>query len=126
MELYIKNNYTGKVHQIGTDQHDSLYVDSNGAIQYLNLQVGEGTQFSTRREGYSFCDKNGKDLRDWEEEYNYVGIGASILFSLDTFRQTTRAFAGYLAEKIDEGYIIHSDEIPDLAEQYIEEKEDTE
>ena len=40
--LWIRNKYTGKVHKIGDDIHDSLYVDDNGTLHYFNTQNGDG------------------------------------------------------------------------------------
>lgn len=37
---------------IGTNGHDCLYIDENGAIQYLNTQCMRGTMYPD--EGYSF------------------------------------------------------------------------
>lgn len=49
-DLYIRDNSTGKVHRIGDNHHDCLWVDENGVVQYHNLQNGDGTKGS----GYSF------------------------------------------------------------------------
>lgn len=42
--IYVRNKYTGYIHVVGTDQHDRLYLDENGNIQYLNLQNGGTTE----------------------------------------------------------------------------------
>lgn len=42
MNLWIKDNYDGSIHQIGTDSHDSLDF-LNGKVVYVNLQNGTGT-----------------------------------------------------------------------------------
>lgn len=36
--IYVKDKETGYIHIVGTDQHDRLYLDDNGNIQYMNLQ----------------------------------------------------------------------------------------
>lgn len=41
--LNIRDRHTGQVHRYGSDVHDSLCLDHNGNIQYLNLQNGDGT-----------------------------------------------------------------------------------
>lgn len=71
LRLYIKDNVTGKVHEYGTDRHDSLILQEDGSIHYLNLQNGTGTRFS--EEGYSFCLKDGSDPRNSEEAYLDIG-----------------------------------------------------
>ena len=41
-DLFIKDKYSGYVHRIGDDPHDSLYVDDKGSVHYYNLQNGDG------------------------------------------------------------------------------------
>lgn len=36
--IYVKDRQTGYIHIVGTDQHDRLYLDDSGNIQYMNLQ----------------------------------------------------------------------------------------
>ena len=36
--IYVRDKQTGYIHIVGTDQHDRLYLDDNGNIQYMNLQ----------------------------------------------------------------------------------------
>ena len=36
--IYVKDKETGYIHIVGTDQHDRLYLDDDGNIQYMNLQ----------------------------------------------------------------------------------------
>lgn len=56
MKIYVIDNETKVVHQVGTDSHDSLYIDFKyGGLQYYNLQCGLGTASDT----YSFCDEKG-------------------------------------------------------------------
>lgn len=50
IDLYIKDNTTGRIHKIGDDQHDMLVVDEYGIVRYENLQTGEGSKYG----GYSF------------------------------------------------------------------------
>lgn len=59
IRLFIKDHETGKVHEYGTNPHDSLIVHSDGSLSYYNLQTGEGTRLFG---AYSFCDKDGNDL----------------------------------------------------------------
>lgn len=81
MEIYVKNTYDGHIHKLGTNCHDSLYVNSEGHIDYMNLQCCEGTRFGS----YIFCDEQGNDLKDWTEDYNYIAIGNSITHSKESY-----------------------------------------
>ena len=42
--IYVKDKETGYIHIVGTDQHDRLYLDDDGNIQYMNLQNGGTTE----------------------------------------------------------------------------------
>lgn len=42
--IYVKDKETGYIHTVGTDQHDRLYLDNDGNIQYMNLQNGGTTE----------------------------------------------------------------------------------
>ena len=39
VKLYIKDNVTGEIHEYGTNPHDSLVLNEDGSIHYLNLQT---------------------------------------------------------------------------------------
>lgn len=68
VNIWVKDNYTGNVHQVGTDPHDSL--DSlDGKVEYYNLQNGDGTPT-----GYSFVPPpDGYDMDD------YVSVTPDVL-----------------------------------------------
>jgi hypothetical protein len=68
MNIWVKDNMTGHVHQVGTDPHDSL--DSlDGKVEYYNLQNGDGTPT-----GYSFVPPpDGYDMDD------YVSVTPDVL-----------------------------------------------
>lgn len=51
VNIWVKDNCTGYVHQVGTDPHDSLQL-WNGVVHYINLQCMEGTMGG----GYSFVE----------------------------------------------------------------------
>lgn len=51
VNIWVRDNCTGYVHQVGTDPHDSLEL-WNGVVQYINLQCMEGTMGG----GYSFVE----------------------------------------------------------------------
>ena len=51
MNIWVRDNDTGQVHQVGTDPHDSLeYWD--GVVEYVNQQCMAGTKDGV----YSFVD----------------------------------------------------------------------
>jgi hypothetical protein len=58
VNIWIKDNCTGYVHQVGTDPHDSLEC-WNGVVEYVNMQCMEGTMGG----GYSFVEP--PDLDDY-------------------------------------------------------------
>ncbi len=68
VNIWVKDNFTGNVHQVGTDPHDSL--DSlDGKVEYYNLQNGDGTPT-----GYSFVPPpDGYDMDD------YVSVTPDVL-----------------------------------------------
>ena len=42
MNLWVRDKTSGRIHQIGTDPHDSLAL-FDGKVEYYNLQCGNGT-----------------------------------------------------------------------------------
>ena len=68
INIWVKDNCTGIVHQVGTDPYDSL--DSlDGKVEYYNLQNGDGTPT-----GYSFVPPpDGYDMDD------YVSVTPDVL-----------------------------------------------
>lgn len=64
-DLYIKDNENnGQIHKIGTDRHDSLYVDETGKVQYTNLQNGDGSRYG----GYEFVRTDCGEVIESPEE----------------------------------------------------------
>lgn len=51
VNIWVRDNCTGYVHQVGTDPHDSLEL-WNGVVQYINMHCMEGTMGG----GYSFVE----------------------------------------------------------------------
>lgn len=41
IDLYVRDKHTGKIHKVGADQHDGLWVDHAGTVHYQNLQNGD-------------------------------------------------------------------------------------
>ena len=112
MEIYVKDTYNGHIHKLGSNCHDSLYVNDEGHIDYLNLQCCEGTRYGS----YIFCDKNGNDLRDWVEDYNYLAIGKSIGYSRDSYEEALED----IAELVQKNKLSYKNEdISNLVKDYI-------
>lgn len=42
MNIFVKDNSNGAIHQVGTDTHDSLEL-INGKIEFINIQSMAGT-----------------------------------------------------------------------------------
>ena len=40
--IYVRDKYTGRIHRLGDDVHDELWVDRNGTLFYNNMQNGDG------------------------------------------------------------------------------------
>ena len=53
VNVWVKDKYSGKVHQVGTNVHDSL-TTMNGKVIYYNLQNGDGSGSSDS--GYEIVD----------------------------------------------------------------------
>lgn len=112
MEIYVKDTYNGHIHKLGRNCHDSLYVNDEGHIDYLNLQCCEGTRYGS----YIFCDKNGNDLRDWVEDYNYLGIGKSIGYSQESYEEALKD----ITKLVNENKLFYkSEDISSLVKNYI-------
>lgn len=74
-DIFVRDKPTGIIHKVGTDQHDSLWVDSNGTVHFHNLQNGDGCGANSILEsvdesGYEFCPSDyGKIDRDYYEQH---------------------------------------------------------
>ena len=42
MNIWVREKSSGNIHQLGTDQHDSLEV-FDGKVEYVNIQCMQGT-----------------------------------------------------------------------------------
>lgn len=71
--IYVRDKQTGYIHIVGTDQHDRLYLDDVGNIQYMNLQNGGTTEgdyeFVLDEEGH-----NQNNLTYTKEEQEKYGL----------------------------------------------------
>ena len=41
-DLYIRDKESGRIHKVGDECHDALWVDVDGTVHYSNLQNGDG------------------------------------------------------------------------------------
>lgn len=72
VRLWIYDKDCKVAHEYGTNQHDSLVLDENGALRYYNLQNGCGSP-----ETYEFCDESGNVIkRDYPN--NKVDVGGDL------------------------------------------------
>ena len=93
LRLYVKDNTNGEVHEYGTNQHDSLIVQEDGSLHYLNFQSCTGTCHP--EEGYSFCLKNGQ-LPPWgavEDMENYIDIAGEYTAAPRTWGDLIRSMS---------------------------------
>lgn len=71
--IYVRDYCTKCIHMVGTNEHDRLYLDDDGYIQYFNLQNGCGTP-----DEYDFVlDPEGHDQNNLpftEEEQIMYGL----------------------------------------------------
>ena len=70
-DLYVKDKTTGRVHKIGTDRYDSMWVNK-GVVHYQNLKNGDGCggDGDDERNGYVFMPSDCGELEQEDEEYN--------------------------------------------------------
>lgn len=79
LDIYIKDNATGKIRLYGTDCHDSIIISDDGrTMAYSNLQNGDGSRYGN----YRFCDKDGKVPADIDVVRKY---GADVYFNIGGF-----------------------------------------
>lgn len=67
-DFYVRDKESGRIHKVGTDQHDSIWVDTNGELHYCNLQNGDGCSGKSIVEdgyGYEFVPAEGASIDDW-------------------------------------------------------------
>lgn len=64
-EFYVRDKETGRIHKVGTDQHDSIWVDATGELHYRNMQNGDGCSGKSALDngcGYEFVPSEYGDL----------------------------------------------------------------
>lgn len=70
IDLYVRDKYSGRIHKVGEDHHDSLWVDPAGTVHYFNIQCGDGCGERSRvlpkeRAGFEFVPSSNGDIDDW-------------------------------------------------------------
>lgn len=66
IDMYVRDKYTGKIHKIGADPHDSIWVSSEGVVHYMNLQNGDGASGDgfNDQDGYAFVPSDCGEIDD--------------------------------------------------------------
>lgn len=57
-DFYVRDKETGRIHRVGDDEHDSVWVDHDGTLHYYNLKDGDGcdaVSILDDESGYEFC-----------------------------------------------------------------------
>ena len=90
LRLFVKDNYSGRVHEYGTDQHDALILMDDGSLHYEHLQCGVGTMFP--EEGFSFCNEDGS-IPALAEDVPYIDIGGEFYKKPQTNADRIRAMS---------------------------------
>lgn len=73
VRLYLKDNFTGDIHEYGENCHDSLVLQPDGSLHYENMQNLAGTEDTE----YTFVLKDGTDPREAEDYIKY-GVEAYV------------------------------------------------
>ena len=63
--LYIRDKDSGRIHRVGDECHDGLWVDTGGTVHYFNLQNGDGCSHHSRTDknaGYEFMPSDFGEL----------------------------------------------------------------
>ena len=64
-DLYIRDKDSGRIHRVGDECHDALWVDTDGTVYYSNLQNGDGCSHHSRTDknaGYEFMPSDFGEL----------------------------------------------------------------
>lgn len=69
IDLYIRDKANGRIHRIGEDKHDGLWVDSNGTVHYQNLQNGDGCNANSRKDPYAGYEFVPSDFGEMEADH---------------------------------------------------------
>ena len=56
-DFYVMDKETGRIHRVGDEQHDAIWVSEEGELHYMNLQNGDGCSGKSHLnegDGYEF------------------------------------------------------------------------
>ena len=56
-DFWVRDKCTGRIHKVGDEQHDSIWVSDEGELHYMNLQNGDGCSGKSHLDdgcGYEF------------------------------------------------------------------------
>ena len=67
-DFYVKDKSDGHIHKVGTDRHDSIWVDSEGTLHYQNLQNGDGCSYKSAKDKLQGYELVPSDCGAIEEE----------------------------------------------------------
>ena len=114
-DIYVRDKYSGKIHRIGDDIHDSFWVDENGTLFYHNMQNGDGCA------GYKSINQNKTTDNPDEYQFGYEFVPmmdgelaepyASQYKEQQKKTEEWNNIAKELKERFD--WFNHQDEIPD-------------
>lgn len=75
--FYVRDKETGRIHKVGTDQHDSIWVDAAGEVHYRNMQNGDGCSGKSHldnRCGYEFVQSECGEIVFEDEGGNIIAL----------------------------------------------------
>ena len=65
-DIYVKDRISGLIHKVGSDKHDSMWIDENGTVHYFNLKSGDGCagfeSAHNKDDGYEFVPSEDGEL----------------------------------------------------------------
>lgn len=97
--IYVRDYCTKCIHMVGTNEHDRLYLDDDGHIQYFNLQNGCGTP-----DEYDFVlDPEGHDQNNLpftQEEQIMYGLDNKLDHVIDYIAKLERENLGLKEYKL--------------------------
>ena len=76
-EFYVRDKETGRIHKVGTDQHDSIWVDAAGELHYHNMQNGDGCSGKSHLDsgcGYEFVQSECGEIVFEDEGGNIIAL----------------------------------------------------
>lgn len=89
-DLFVRDKSSGRIHRVGSDKHDGLWVDDAGTVHYQNLQNGDGCSANSRNDplsGYEFVPSDfGTMEADGDEDVS-GDVNGPRLYPCDDCRQ---------------------------------------